>query len=123
MTNFYDLIILGAGPGGYHAAELAAKGKLKTLLFEKQNLGGVCLNEGCIPSKSLLYSAKIFDYAKGGGEKYGVTCKEPALDYAAAVKRKDDVVKTLISGIETSLIKAGVEIIREKASVKGKISG
>ena len=122
MKNFYDLIILGAGPGGYHAAELAAKGKLKTLLFEKRNLGGVCLNEGCIPSKSLLYSAKIFDYARGDGEKYGATCKEPTLDYAAAVKRKDKVVITLILGIEASLGKAGVEIIREHASICGKTS-
>ena len=119
----YDLIILGGGPAGYHGANLAATAGLKTLLFEKRSLGGVCLNEGCIPSKALLYSAKIFDYANGGGEKYGVTCKDAVLDYAYAVRRKDKVVKTLISGIEASLNRAGVEIIREHAAIKGKISG
>ena len=116
----YDLVILGGGPAGYHAAELAAKGRLKTLLFEKRNLGGVCLNEGCIPSKALLHSAKLYDYAKGEGQKYGVSCKEPLLDYAAAVKRKDKVVKTLVAGIEATLKKAGVEIVREPGVIKGK---
>ena len=118
----YDLVILGGGPAGYHAAELAAKSGLKTLLFEKRNLGGVCLNEGCIPSKALLYSAKLYDYAKGEGQKYGVSCKDPILDYAAAVKRKDKVVKTLVAGIEATLKKAGVEIIRELGVIKGKVA-
>ena len=58
----YDLIILGGGPAGYNAAERAAHGGLKTLVIEKRALGGVCLNEGCIPTKTLLYSAKIYDY-------------------------------------------------------------
>ncbi|MCL2579944.1 MAG: FAD-dependent oxidoreductase [Oscillospiraceae bacterium] len=119
----YDLIILGGGPGGYHAAGLAAKAGLKTTLFEKRSLGGVCLNEGCIPSKALLHSAKIFDYAKGEGAKYGVNCKEAALDYPAAVARKDKVVATLITGIESTLTKAGVEIIRELGVIKGKAAG
>ena len=67
----YDLIILGGGPAGYNAAERAAHGGLKTLLIEKRALGGVCLNEGCVPTKTLLYSAKIYDYAKHSAE-YGV---------------------------------------------------
>lgn len=113
----YDLIILGGGPAGYHAAELAAHEGLKTLLFEKRAVGGVCLNEGCIPSKALLYSAKIYDYTNGGGKVYGVTCENPVLDYAAAVKRKDKVVKKLVAGIEATLKKGGVEIIREHGSV------
>ncbi|MCL2030622.1 MAG: NAD(P)/FAD-dependent oxidoreductase [Oscillospiraceae bacterium] len=113
----YDLIIIGGGPAGYRAAELAAGAGLKTLLFEKRALGGVCLNEGCIPSKALLYSAKLYDYAKGGAAAYGVTCQNPILDYAAAVKRKDKVVQTLTAGIEASLKKAGVEIAREHAVV------
>jgi len=119
----HDLIVLGAGPAGYHAAELAAVGGLKTLLFEKRSLGGVCLNEGCIPSKALLYSAKLYDYAKGEGQKYGVSCKEPLLDYAAALRRKDKLVKTLAGGIEASLKKAGVEIIPEHCLIKGKAAG
>jgi dihydrolipoamide dehydrogenase len=116
----YDLIIIGGGPAGYHAAELAAKAGLKALLFEKRAVGGVCLNEGCIPSKALLYSAKLYDYAKGDAEPYGVTCDNPMLDYAAAVKRKDKIVKKLTAGIETSLKQAGVEIVREHAGINGK---
>jgi dihydrolipoamide dehydrogenase len=116
----YDLIIIGGGPAGYHAAETAAKAGLKTLLFEKSAVGGVCLNEGCIPSKALLYSAKLFDYAKGGAAPYGVTCENPVLDYAAAVKRKDKIVRKLTAGIEASLKQAGVEIVREHAVIDGK---
>ena len=116
----YDLMILGGGPGGYHAAQLAAKGGLKTILFEKRSLGGVCLNEGCIPSKALLYSAKIYDYARGDGQKYGVSCENPRLDYPAAVARKDKVVATLVGGIESALQKAGVEIVRELGVIQGK---
>lgn len=119
----YDLIILGGGPAGYRAAELAAEAGLNTLLFEKRAVGGVCLNEGCIPSKALLYSAKIYDYARGGGEAYGVSCQNPVLNYAAAVKRKDKVVKKLVAGIEAGLKKAGVEIIREHATIKCRIDG
>ena len=68
----YDLIVLGGGPAGYNAAERAAHAGLKTLCIEGRSLGGVCLNEGCVPTKTLLYSAKIFDYAKHG-EEYGVS--------------------------------------------------
>ena len=74
----FDLIVLGGGPGGYLAAERAAHGKLKTLVVEKRAFGGVCLNEGCIPSKSLLYSAKVFDYTKHS-EQYGVKCEGSSL--------------------------------------------
>ncbi|MDR1691772.1 MAG: FAD-dependent oxidoreductase [Oscillospiraceae bacterium] len=114
-----DLIIIGGGPAGYHAAELAANAGLSTVLFEKRSLGGVCLNEGCIPSKALLYSAKLYDQARTS-KKYGVTCENPALDYAAAVKRKDKVVRKLVAGIEQSLKKAGAEIIREAAVIEGR---
>jgi len=116
----YDLIIIGGGPAGYRAAELAARGNLKTLLFEDRSLGGVCLNEGCIPSKALLYSAKLYDYAKGGAASYGVTCENAAFDYTAAVRRKDRVVSMLVGGIESSLKKSGVEILREKAVIQGR---
>ena len=84
----FDLIIIGGGPAGYRAAERAADEGLKRCCLKSRALGGVCLNEGCIPSKTLLYSAKIYDYAKGGGEKYGVTCENAALDHAAVLRRK-----------------------------------
>jgi len=119
----HDLIIVGGGPAGYHAAELAAQEGLKTLLFEERNLGGVCLNEGCIPSKALLYSAKIFDYANGAGAHYGVTCKAPRLDYAAAVRRKDRVVKKLVAGIEGTLRRGGVTLVKARAEITGRVEG
>ena len=75
--EMFDLIILGGGPAGYNAAERAGHAGLKTLVIEERALGGVCLNEGCIPTKTLLYSAKIYDYAKHGadyGVKFVLTC-------------------------------------------------
>ncbi|MCL2812602.1 MAG: dihydrolipoyl dehydrogenase [Clostridia bacterium] len=119
----HDLIIIGGGPAGYHAAELAAKEGLKTILFEERNLGGVCLNEGCIPSKALLYSAKLFDYANGGGARYGITCEAPKLDYAMAVRRKDKVVKKLVMGIEATLKGGGVTVIKARAEIEGRVEG
>ena len=75
----YDLIVIGGGPGGYLAAERAAHAGKKTLLFEKRSLGGVCLNEGCIPSKALLNSAKYYDHAKHSAA-YGVSCGDVTID-------------------------------------------
>lgn len=115
----YDLIILGGGPAGYNAAERAAHSGLKTLLFEERELGGVCLNEGCIPTKTLLYSAKMLDHAKGG-EKYGVTVTGASLDHAKVVDRKNRVVKTLVSGIGSKMRSAGVEVVRSTAKIVGK---
>ena len=119
----YDLIIIGGGPGGYMAAELAANAGMKVLLFEKRALGGVCLNEGCIPSKALLYSAKIFDYANGAGTHYGVTCEAPRLDYAAAVQRKDRVVKKLVAGIAGTLRRGGVTVVNAHAEIAERVDG
>ena len=99
--ELYDLIVIGGGPGGYVAAERAAHAGLKTLLFEKNALGGVCLNEGCIPSKALLYSAKIYDGA-AHGEKYGVSAQGLKLDHKFVVGRKNKVVSTLVGGIKAN---------------------
>ena len=106
MNQLYDLIVLGGGPAGYRAAEVAAANGIRTLVVEKRALGGVCLNEGCIPSKTLLHSAKLYDYAKGGGEKYGVYADNARLDHAAVVKRKDKVVKTLVQVTHNFMIVA-----------------
>ena len=119
----FDLIILGGGPAGYRAAERAAHEGLNTLLFEKRALGGVCLNEGCIPSKTLLYSAKIYDYAKGGGEKYGVTCENAKLDHAAVLRRKQKIVKKLTMGIAAQLKAGKVTVVQEEAEIAGRIDG
>lgn len=106
----YDLIVLGGGPAGYLAAERAAQGGLTVCLVEKNRVGGVCLNEGCIPSKALLYSAKVLDYAKHG-EKYGVTTTGATIDQAAVIKRKQKVIDTLVGGIGAKLKKLKVEIV------------
>ena len=115
----YDLIIIGGGPAGYNAAERAAHNGLKVLLIEKKSLGGVCLNEGCIPTKTLLYSAKIYDYAKHG-EEYGVSFKEAKIDQPFVIKRKDKVVKTLVTGVAAKLKKAGVEVVNGSAVIQNK---
>ena len=117
----YDLIILGGGPAGYMAAERAGHAKLKTLLIEKEHMGGVCLNKGCIPTKTLLYSAKLADGASHG-EKYGVKAKA-TIDHAAVVKRKDAVVKSLTSGVRASVKASGVEIADALGVIKGRTSG
>lgn len=113
----YDLIILGGGPAGYNAAERAGHAGLKTLVIEERALGGVCLNEGCIPTKTLLYSAKIYDYAKHS-QDYGVTFGSAAIDHKFVVDRKNKVVKQLVSGVGAKLKKAGVEVVKATAVIK-----
>lgn len=115
----YDLIILGGGPAGYNAAERAAHGGYKVALFESKNVGGVCLNEGCIPTKTFLYSAKLKDGASHG-EAYGVLCKDAYIDHAAVVARKNKVVGLLTGGVASSLKNLGVEWIREIAKIEGR---
>ena len=115
----FDLIVLGGGPAGYLAAERAAAAGLKTALFEKRSLGGVCLNEGCIPSKALLNSAKILDYAKRA-EGYGVRVSEASIDHAAVTARKNKVVKALVSGIGMKMKKLNVTVISAAAAITGK---
>ncbi len=115
----YDLIILGGGPAGYNASERAAHAGLKTLVIEGREIGGVCLNEGCIPTKTLLYSAKIYDYAKHGVE-YGVKFGSAELDHPFVIERKNKVVKMLVGGIAAALKKSGVDIVRENGMITGR---
>ncbi len=117
----YDLIILGGGPAGYNAAERAGHAGLKTLVIEERALGGVCLNEGCIPTKTLLYSAKIYDYAKHGAD-YGVKFGSAEIDHAFVVNRKNGVVKQLVAGVGAKLKKAGVEVVKATACIKERNS-
>lgn len=116
---FYDLIVIGGGPGGYLACERAGHAGLNVLCIEKNNLGGVCLNEGCIPTKTLLYSAKIFDYA-GHGDKYGVTVEGRSIDHAKVVARKNKVVKTLVGGVAATLKANKVTVVKENAVITGR---
>ena len=122
MTDIFDLIVIGGGPGGYLAGERAGHAGLKTLVIEKRALGGVCLNEGCIPSKSLLHSAKIYDYAKGYGEKYGVTTTGAKIDQKKVIERKNKVVKTLVSGVAMQLKKNKVTVENGFGEILNKTS-
>ncbi len=115
----YDLIILGGGPAGYNAAERAAGGGLSTLLIEARSMGGVCLNEGCIPTKTLLYSAKIFDYAKHA-EEYGVSLPGASIDHEKVVARKGRVVKQLVGGISAKMKHAGVTVVNGRGEIIGR---
>jgi len=117
----YDLIVMGAGPAGYLAAERAGENGLSTLLIENRFLGGVCLNEGCIPSKALLYSAKIYDSAVHG-QKYGIIAKDITIDHQFVIERKNKVVKTLVNGIRSKLRKNKVTFVEGFANIKGKTS-
>lgn len=118
----FDLAILGGGPAGYVAAEKAARGGFSVVLFEKRELGGVCLNEGCIPTKTLLYSAKLLDYARHG-DKYGVNVADASLDFPAVMKRKEKVVKKLVGGVRVRMREAAVEVVRESAFIEGPVPG
>ena len=114
----YDIAIIGAGPAGYVAAENAGAKGLKVVLFEKKELGGVCLNEGCIPTKTLLYSAKMYDHAQGG-KKYGITAQEVAYDYKKIADRKTKVVRKLVAGIKMKMENHNVEVVRGDAYIQG----
>ena len=114
----YDLAIIGGGPAGYTAAERAGKAGLKTIIFEQNNLGGVCLNEGCIPTKTLLYSAKTYANAINA-QKYGVNAGNATFDTAKIVARKGKVVRKLVLGIKARLTAAGVETVTGRAHIAG----
>lgn len=114
----YDLIIVGAGPGGYEMAERAAHKGLKVLLIEKKYLGGVCLNWGCIPTKTLLNSAKHYVHAKEAPE-FGVTTGEVSFDLKKVMAWKQDVIETLRGGVGAMMKKSKVEVLYGAAKLLG----
>ena len=115
----YQVIIIGGGPAGYTAAETAGKGGLSVLLIEKNSLGGVCLNEGCIPTKTLLYSAKTYDSAKHAS-KYAVNIPEVSFDLPKIIARKSKVVRKLVLGVKAKLTANNVTIVSGEAQVIDK---
>lgn len=115
----YDLAIIGGGPGGYVAAERAANAGLKVVLFEKNELGGVCLNEGCIPTKALLCCAKTYDHAMHG-KAFGVNAGEVSFDFAKMMERKTRVVRRLVGGVKAKMKGAEVEVIKGEAFIEGR---
>ena len=118
--DIFDLVVLGGGPAGYLAAERAGHAGLKTLVIEKREFGGVCLNEGCVPSKTFLNSAKVFDYANHAAN-YGVKIEgKTSIDQKFVVERKNGVVKMLVSGIKAGLRKNKVTMKVGEAYIEGK---
>lgn len=120
--ELFDLIVIGGGPGGYLAAERAAQGGLKVCLFEKRALGGVCLNEGCIPTKTLLNSAKLYRHATES-KNFGVTAENVSFDHAQVIKRKAKVVKILVSGVGMTMDSHKVTVVKAPAEIQGKEEG
>lgn len=114
----YQVIIIGGGPAGYTAAEAAGKAGLSVLLIEKKNLGGVCLNEGCIPTKTLLYSAKTVDNARHAS-KYAVNVSDVSFDLGKIIARKSKVVRKLVLGVKSKLTSNKVDLVTGEAQIVG----
>lgn len=112
----FQVAIIGGGPAGYSAAEAAGKAGLSVVLFEKNSVGGVCLNEGCVPTKTLLYSAKVLDTARHAS-KYAVKVGEAEADLAKIISRKQKVVRKLVLGVKAKLTNAQVQLVQGEAQV------
>jgi dihydrolipoamide dehydrogenase len=119
MTVQCDIAVIGAGPGGYVAALRSAQLGARTVVVEKDRIGGVCLNWGCIPTKTLLRSAEVLQMARDA-RVYGVQVGEATLDWTAAQKRKDGVVRRLTGGVKALLQKAGVAVLEGTARLESQ---
>lgn len=113
----YDVIVLGTGPGGYVTAIRASQLGLKTAVIEKESLGGVCLNWGCIPTKALLKSAQVFEYLKHA-EDYGLSVKGADKDFAAVVKRSRGVAEGMSKGVQFLMKKNKIDVIEGYGKIK-----
>jgi dihydrolipoamide dehydrogenase len=114
----YDLIVIGSGPGGYVAAIRASQLGLKTAIVERDELGGICLNWGCIPTKALLKSAQVFEYLNHAAE-YGIKVNGGEADFPAVVKRSRDVANGMSKGVQFLLKKNKIDVIQGSGKVKG----
>lgn len=113
----YDVLILGSGPGGYVTAIRASQLGFKTAIIEKENLGGVCLNWGCIPTKALLKSAEVFEYLKHADD-YGLTLENPDKDFGAVVKRSRKVAHGMSNGVKFLMKKNKIDVIKGAGKLK-----
>ena len=112
----FDLGIIGAGPAGYTAAFHARAKGLSVVLFEKDKIGGVCLNKGCIPTKAILHSAEIYEEMKNSAD-LGIKCSDLSVDYEKVVERKDKIVEKLRRSLELALKNAGVVVVKAEATL------
>lgn len=115
----FDIVVLGGGPAGYLAGQRAGEAGLSALVIEKRALGGVCLNEGCIPSKALLYSAKALETAQDSSD-LGVSSTEATIDQAFVIQRKNGIVDTLVGGVAATLKKNKVTVVEGEGVIAGK---
>ena len=113
----YDVIVLGSGPGGYVTAIRASQLGFKTAIIEKESLGGVCLNWGCIPTKALIKSAQVFDYLKHA-EDYGLTINDYDKDFSAVVNRSRNVAAGMSKGVNFLMKKNKIDVIKGFGKVK-----
>jgi len=113
----YDIIVIGSGPGGYVAAIRASQLGFKTAIIEKESLGGVCLNWGCIPTKALLKSAQVFEYLKHA-QDYGIQAENFSADFSAVIKRSRGVAEGMSKGIQFLMKKNKIEVITGTAKIK-----
>lgn len=112
MANKYQIAVLGGGPGGYVAAIRAAHLGFKTVVIDKDNLGGICLNWGCIPTKSLLKNAEIYDNLKNHGKDFGIYTKELSFDFSEIIKRSRDISDKITKNVEMLVKKNKIDRIR-----------
>src|SRR5258705_13747905 len=119
MADQYDLIVLGSGPGGYVAAIRAAQLGLKTVIVERENLGGICLNWGCIPTKALLRSAEIFHYLQHA-DAHGLSNEKPSFDIAKVVSRSRAVAKQLSQGVAFLMKKKKITVVKGEGKLTAK---
>lgn len=115
----YDLIVIGTGPGGYVAAIRASQLGFKTAVIEKESLGGICLNWGCIPTKALLKSAQVYDYIKHA-DAYGISGAAGTVDFPAVIKRSRGVADKMSKGVQFLMKKNKIDVINGFAKLKGK---
>ena len=116
MTQQFDLGIIGGGPAGCTAAFQARSKGLSVVLFEKDKVGGVCLNRGCIPTKAILHSAELYEEMKSATE-LGITAENLSFDYSKVVERKDKIVEKLRKSLELSLKNSGVVVVNAEAKI------
>src|SRR3954462_11830578 len=113
----YDVVVIGSGPGGYVAAIRAAQLGFKTAVIERESLGGICLNWGCIPTKALLKSAQVYEYLNHSKD-YGISADNIKADFNGVIKRSRDVAEGMSKGVQFLMKKNKIDVIMGSAKVK-----